>query len=310
VSMSASQELPRVRRGRLSRSVVVAAALELIDTEGLGGLSMRRVGQRLKVEAMSLYGYIANREALLDAVVDSIIDELWADPEVAFTPQDGWQDYLSRLAWGVRRFAVAHPRAFPLVATRPPEAPFVRPPLRSLRWLEAFLTALRREGFTDEAVLYAYRAFTSFLLGNLLLEAGARSAEDPAVVALPSEPLPADAPNADRTSTSPTSRPRRSPAHRCTTPPPLKPRSRRSTPRSASTRRSTRWLRSSPSGWPRTTPSRSSPTGCATCSTGSPLTQELQSRSAERRQGSWLDQLVRRMPRTPVAPARKHCVST
>ncbi len=197
MSMSASQELPRVRRGRLSRSVVVAAALELIDTEGLGGLSMRRVGQRLKVEAMSLYGYIANREALLDAVVDSIIDELWADPEVAFTPQDGWQDYLSRLAWGVRRFAVAHPRAFPLVATRPPEAPFVRPPLRSLRWLEAFLTALRREGFTDEAVLYAYRAFTSFLLGNLLLEAGARSADDPAVVALPSEPLPADAPNAD-----------------------------------------------------------------------------------------------------------------
>jgi len=194
---AASYQRPRVRRGRLSRQVVVAAALELIDTEGLGGLSMRRVGQRLKVEAMSLYGYVANREALLDAVVDSIIDELWADPEVVEVPQDGWQDYLSRLAWGVRRFAIAHPRAFPLVATRPPEAPFVRPPLRSLRWLEEFLTALRQQGFTDEAVLYAYRAFTIFLLGNLLQEAGARSAEDPAVGALPSESLPPDAPNAD-----------------------------------------------------------------------------------------------------------------
>ncbi len=308
---AASYQRPRVRRGRLSRQVVVDAALELIDTEGLGGLSMRRVGQRLKIEAMSLYGYIANREALLDAVVDSVIDELWADPEVAFTPQDGWQDYLSRLAWGVRRFAIAHPRAFPLVATRPPEAPFVRPPLRSLRWLEAFLTALRREGFTDEAVLYAYRAFTSFLLGNLLLEAGARSAEDPAVGALPTESLPPDArtptptqPTADRTSISPTSRPRRSPAHRCTTPPPSKLLSRRSTPRSASTRRSTRWLRSSPAGWLRTTPNRSSPTGCATCSTGSPPTPALQSRSAERRQGSWLDQLVRRMPRTPPGCTR------
>jgi len=286
--------------------VVVAAALELIDTEGLGGLSMRRVGQRLTVEAMSLYGYVAKREALLDAVVDSIVEQLWADPQVRAEAEDGWQDYLSRLAWGVRRFAIAHPRAFPLVATRPPEAPFVRP-LRSLRWLEAFLAALRREGFTDEAVLYAYRAFTSFLLGHLLLEAGARSAEDPAVDALPSEPLPADAPNAasstrataDRTSTSPKWRPRRSPAHRCTTPPPMKLRSRRSPPRSVSTRRSTRWLRSSPSGWLRTTPSRSSPTGCATCSTGSPPTQVPQSRSAERRQGSWLDQLVRRMRRTP-----------
>jgi len=191
------QSPPPTRRGRLSRTLVVSAALELIDTEGLGGLSMRRVGQRLRVEAMSLYGYVANREALLDAVVDSIIDELWADPQVQFQPEDGWQDYLSRLAWGVRRFAVAHPRAFPLVATRPPEAPFVRPPLRSLRWLEAFLNALRNQGFTDEAVLYAYRAFTSFLLGHLLLEAGARSAEDPAVDALPSEPLPPDAPNAD-----------------------------------------------------------------------------------------------------------------
>lgn len=182
---------------RLSRPMVVGAALELIDTEGLGALSMRRVGQALGVEAMSLYGYVAHREALLDAVVDSVIDELWADPEVQFQPEDGWRDYLSRLAYGVRRFAVAHPRAFPLVATRPPEAPFVRPPLRSLRWLEAFLTALRGKGFTDEAVLYAYRAFTSFLLGHLLLEAGARSAEDPAVDALPAEPLPPDAPNAD-----------------------------------------------------------------------------------------------------------------
>lgn len=185
------------RRQPLSRGRVVATALELIDTEGLGGLSMRRVGQRLGVEAMSLYGYIANREALLDAVVNSVIDELWADPEVQFQPEDGWQDYLRRLAFGVRRFAIAHPRAFPLVATRPPEAPWVRPPLRSLRWVEAFLTALRGQGFTDDAVLYAYRAFTSFLLGHLLLEAGARSAEDPAVDALPAEPLPPDAPNAD-----------------------------------------------------------------------------------------------------------------
>lgn len=146
---------------------------------------------------MSLYGYVQNREALLDAVVDTVVDELWADPEVQFQPEDGWQEYLSRLAHGVRRFAIAHPRAFPLVATRPPEAPFVRPPLRSLRWLEAFLSALRDQGFTDEAVLYAYRAFTSFRLGHLLLEAGALSADDPAVDALPTEPLPSDAPNAD-----------------------------------------------------------------------------------------------------------------
>ena len=184
-------------RRRLSRPLIVATALELIDTEGLGGLSMRRVGQRLGVEAMSLYGYVANREKLLDAVVDSVIDELWTDPDVQFQPEGSWQDYLQRLAHGVRRFAIAHPRAFPLVATRPPEAPWIRPPLRSLRWVETFLSALRSQGFDDDAVLYTYRAFSSFLLGHLLLEAGARSAEDPAVDALPDEPLPRDAPNAD-----------------------------------------------------------------------------------------------------------------
>jgi len=172
------------RPGRLSRELVVKAALELIDTEGLGALSMRRVGQALDVEAMSLYRYVTSREALLDAVVESIMDELWADPEVQFQPEDGWQDCLTRLAHAVRRHAVAHPRAFPLVATRPPEAPFVRPPLRSQRWLDAFLTALRSRGFTDEGALYAYRAYTSFLLGHLLLEV-AHSAEDPAVTDAP-----------------------------------------------------------------------------------------------------------------------------
>lgn len=184
-------------RPRLSHDRVVGAALALIDTEGLGALSMRRVAQSLGVEAMSLYGYVAHREALLDAVVDSVIDELWADPQVQVQPEDGWREYLTCLAHGTRRIAVAHPRTFPLVATRPPEAPFIRPPLRSLRWLEAFLLALRNAGWTDEAVLYAYRAFTSFLLGHLLLEAGGLSAQDPVVDALPHEPLPADAPNTD-----------------------------------------------------------------------------------------------------------------
>ena len=185
------------RRQPLNRQRVVAAALGLIDAEGLGALSMRRVGQALGVEAMALYGYVPSREKLLDGVVDSVVDELWDDPRVQARPGDGWQDYLRRLAFGVRRLALAHPRAFPLVATRPPEAPWVRPPLRSLRWVEAFLSALRAQGFDDAAVLYAYRAFTGFLLGHLLLEAGARSAEDPAVDALPDEPLPPDAPNAD-----------------------------------------------------------------------------------------------------------------
>ena len=135
---------------------------------------MRSLGQRLGVEAMTLYHYVPNREGLLDGIVELVVDDLYGDPEVQLLPTNGWEDYLRRLGHGVRRIALAHPRAFPLVATRPPAAPWVRPPLRSLRWVEAFLTGLTSRGFSDDAAVHAYRAFTSFLLGHLLLEVASR----------------------------------------------------------------------------------------------------------------------------------------
>jgi hypothetical protein len=66
---------------------------------------------------------------------------------------------------------------FPLVASRPTEAPWLRPPLRSLRWVEAFLNGLIDEGFSENAAVAAYRGFTSFLLGHLLLEVAALGAD-------------------------------------------------------------------------------------------------------------------------------------
>lgn len=163
----------------LSLDRIVTAALEVIDENGVAVASMRSVGDRLGVRAMSLYRYVANREQLLDRVVERIVDELGSDPDVPERPTAGWRDYVERLAWGVRRFARAHPRAFPLVATRPARAPWVNPPLRSVRWVERLLSALRDEGFDDEQVLLAYRAFTGFLLGHLLLETSAMALRDP-----------------------------------------------------------------------------------------------------------------------------------
>lgn len=164
-------------RTPLTQERIVDAAVEFIDDFGLPGLSMRRLGTRLGVEAMSLYRYVPGREQLLDAVVDRIIDRMEADPDVLEDPEHGWQDYLQRLAHGIRRVALTHPKAFPLVASRPAEAPWLRPPLRSLRWVEAFLQGLAREGFSDQAAVEAYRAFTSFLLGHLLLEVAALGAD-------------------------------------------------------------------------------------------------------------------------------------
>jgi AcrR family transcriptional regulator len=170
----------RSRPGRgLSLDRIVTTTLELVDEEGIGAATMRAVSSRLGVRSMSLYRYVQDRDQLFDAVVERIVNELADDPEVQLRPVDGWRPYLAGMAHGVRRYARAHPHAFPLVATRPPAAPWVNPPLRSLRWVEAMLTGLVREGFSDEQVLFTYRTFNSFLLGYLLLETSAMTLRDP-----------------------------------------------------------------------------------------------------------------------------------
>ncbi len=170
-------EAPPSQRTPLSRERVVTAAVELIDAEGLALLTMRRLGEHLGVEAMALYRYVPGREDLLDAVAAFVIDEMSRDDDVHDRPAHGWQDFLQRLAHGVRRVAISHPKVFPLVASRPPEAPWLRPPLRSLAWVEMFLAGLEAEGFGDETAVAAYRGFTSFLLGHLLLEVASLGAD-------------------------------------------------------------------------------------------------------------------------------------
>lgn len=164
-------------RRPLSQDRIVDAAIDFIDAHGLPGLTMRRLGGELEVEAMALYRYVPSKEDLLDAVVDRLIEGVRDDDDVLDAPRDGWQDFLVRLAHGVRRVALSHPKAFPLVASRPPEAPWLRPPLRSLAWVEVFLTGLLSEGFSEEAAVASYRAYTSFLLGHLLLEVSNHGAD-------------------------------------------------------------------------------------------------------------------------------------
>lgn len=181
---------PPSRARPLDRERILNAAIEFIDDQGLPGLTMRRLGERLGVEAMALYRYVHGKEELLDGVVEVLIDSMRVDDDVIIAPQDGWQDFVQRLAHGVRRVALAHPRAFPLVASRPPEAPWLRPPLRSLSWVEAFLAGLKAEGFTDAAAVASYRAFSSFLLGHLLLEVSTLGADVGPLDVLEEDPEP------------------------------------------------------------------------------------------------------------------------
>ncbi len=161
-------------RVALSREVIVVEALVVIDELGPEGLSMRRLGQRLGVQAMSLYSYVSGREDLLEAVVAYLLQDVTEGLNENLTHT--WQGYLQALAHQVRRISVDHPQAFPLVATRHPATPWLRPPLRSVHIVENMLANLSANGFDDAKLVETYRSFSSFLLGQLLLEAATHGA--------------------------------------------------------------------------------------------------------------------------------------
>lgn len=159
----------------LDREVIVAAALQHIDRDGAQGLTMRALALKLGVGPMALYRYVSGREDLLEAVVAMLLDGVLRD--ISGEPASCWQEYLGTVAHAVRRIAVEHAGAFPLVATRHPAAPWLRPPLRSLEVVEDLVVTLGGHGFNDAQIADAYRAFSSFLLGQLLLESATRGAK-------------------------------------------------------------------------------------------------------------------------------------
>ncbi len=173
MTLKAVHPAPEVQ-GRLTRERIVDAALGFMDEHGVQALTMRKLGAALGVEAMAIYRYVPGREDLLEAVIAKVLDGLPERLDEQLTRT--WQGYLQAYAHAVRAIAVKHPEVFPLVATKHPAAPWLRPPLRSIDLVEDFLATLSGHGFHDAQVAETYRAFTSFLLGHLLLECGIRGA--------------------------------------------------------------------------------------------------------------------------------------
>lgn len=167
---------PLDRSEQFDRASIAGAVLGLVDETGLMGLTMHHIAGQLQVSPAALTILFPSQEALLDALVEIIVEPLFADPTAQSMNVD-WQEYLLQLAHGVRHIALAHPRAFPLIVTRPPAAPWLQPPLRSPRFVEAFLGTLHRCGFSDRRAVMAYRAFASCLFGHLLLEVSALGAD-------------------------------------------------------------------------------------------------------------------------------------
>jgi AcrR family transcriptional regulator len=153
------------RRPRLSRDLVLQAALRLVDAEGLDALTMRRLGQELDRDPMALYRYAKSHAALLDGVAELVLARL-------VIPADApdWKAQLRRSAHEFRQLALAHPNVVPLIVTRPLATPLALRPLGTLRPLEQMLDLLIRAGYTPVRALHLYRSYWGLLHGHILNE--------------------------------------------------------------------------------------------------------------------------------------------
>ena len=120
------------RAAPLTSDQIFAAALAIIDDEGVHALSMRRLARDLGVEAMSLYHHVRDKQAVLGGVIElSLRAEAPAPPR----PGEPWQDAVAAVVVAFRRALIAHPNVLPLMAAHPPASPagmaaYVEMPLR------------------------------------------------------------------------------------------------------------------------------------------------------------------------------------
>jgi AcrR family transcriptional regulator len=153
------------RNGKITREVVLAAALEIIDRDGADALSMRRLARALDRDPMILYRHAPSKAALLDGVAETVLAQLQVDR----TDPD-WAGQLRAVARDYRRLALAHPQVVPLLVTRPLGTPLGLRPPGTLRPLEDILSLLTSAGFSGPDALHIYRALFGFVHGHVLNE--------------------------------------------------------------------------------------------------------------------------------------------
>ena len=155
----------------LSRERVLRAAIDLADEQGIDALTMRRLAQLLGVEAMTLYYHVANKDDILNGLVDIVLDEIELP-----SAGDDWRPALRRTAISAHDVLVRHRWAASqmLLPGRTSEA--------RIRYMEAILRTLREGGFTPRETDRAYHALESHISGFTLWQVG---------MALDPETLPA-----------------------------------------------------------------------------------------------------------------------
>jgi AcrR family transcriptional regulator len=147
------------RRGRppLSRERVLQTALQRADEGGIDSVTMRRLAQELDVEAMALYYHFANKDEVLDGLVDLVFSEIDLPPADVH-----WKTSMRQRAISIREALSRHPWAIGLMESRRYPGP------ATLRHHDAVIGCLRRDGFSVEKAAHAYSLLDSYIYGFAL----------------------------------------------------------------------------------------------------------------------------------------------
>lgn len=167
ISSSVWVRPPRARRDQpsLSRDQIVRAAIELLDTEGLSGLSMRRLGTRLDAGATSLYWYVRKKDDLLELAIDAILGEI----ELPDLETVGWRVAARDLATSFRAMILRHTWMTALFGRHPAIGP------QSMRLGERMVEVLTAAGFSGLDIAHASSLLMSHAIGSATTDAALRT---------------------------------------------------------------------------------------------------------------------------------------
>lgn len=150
----------RTPRTPLSKQRVLAAAVTLADQIGIDSLSMRKLGEALGVEAMSLYKHVANKDEVLDGIVDIVAAEIELPPPVG--EAGDWRQAMRRRSTSAHRVLLRHPWATMLIVSRANVGPAM------MRYVDATLGCLRQAGFSYPLADHAWNAIDNHVHGFTL----------------------------------------------------------------------------------------------------------------------------------------------
>jgi AcrR family transcriptional regulator len=146
-------------RAPLTREKALTTAVALADAEGIGSLSMRRLARELGIEAMSLYHHVANKEDILDGMIELVFGEI--ELPAAST---GWKTAMRDRARAARAAMIRHPWAISLMESRSAPGPV------TLRHHDAVLGSCRAAGFSVPMAAHAFSLIDSYIYGFVLQE--------------------------------------------------------------------------------------------------------------------------------------------